>query len=716
VPGARELALMLLLALALVLAAATQSPAAPVLLAAAVAAWFAARSGEAVIARVYGERALLLAGLRELKFVEDPRTRVSYAVLQAGRGRLYGFFIRVRDCDPPRSSPGRAAERAIAALHHPSASVTVLAALRGGGYEYYVGLWAPDLRTLSSAVGDVARAALAAGLYVAAADAREALSAAARLEERRLPPRPPILALAAALSILAAAALGQPLVAAAAIPLAPLLPAELKVARGGPLPVSPLPARRLTVTAFSVDEVSVSSTLRSVSAVAQTAPPRSFVAAALQPADSALVEAKAKAAMEVLDAARAGASRLREELRAVKWLQVWRALQDGAAPFTAVLAASEGLARELEKCGLRPTSRSPLAALRALLPLGGGELLVSHQLAWLSPHAFFRPRTLRTPKAIYLGRGLRRDEEVWLELDLLENVHGLIVGPMGSGKSTTARTIALRALERGIVPIIVDPSGEYRKFAERLGWEIVDLTDNRLDISACQASDLRRAFDYVSPLSDWEFLELSRALEEGDLWGARLAALKIVEPYFRGAKVDARTILGQGKPMVLCLGSTAGGRYVPMPVEVQRFAFAALLAQLRDHALAEGLSEPRWMLIVDEGHLFARAPRGEAEAPATTVARMLRKFGLAVVVLTHDWHDADPAFLRHCGWRLALSHSDPQYVEETRVYMALTPSELAWFQRGVRGRAVLRRGFEPHNILVEIEPEEAAKPEVYAAR
>jgi hypothetical protein len=27
---------------------------------------------------------------------------------------------------------------------------------------------------------------------------------------------------------------------------------------------------------------------------------------------------------------------------------------------------------------------------------------------------------------------------------------------------------------------------------------------------------------------------------------------------------------------------------------------------------------------------------------------------------------------------------------------------------------VLRRGFEPHNILVEIEPEEAAKPEVYA--
>jgi len=715
IPGARELALMLLFALALVLAFATQSPAAPILVAAAVAAWLAARSKERILAALYRERALLLAGIEELKFIEDPKAPISYAALRVRKQRLYGFYLRVRDCDPVRSSPGRAAERALAALHHPSARVTVLAVLREGSYEYYLGLWASDLRTLSSAAGDIVRAALSAGLYAAPADARATLSTVALVNERKLPPRPPFLALAAAASIVASA-LGQPLLALAAIPIAPLLLDELRIARGGWLPISPPPARQLVNTVFSVDESSISAMLRSVSAVAQAAPPRTFVAAALQPADSALVEARAKTAMEVLDAARAGASRLREELKAARWLQVWRALQDGAAPFTALAVASEELARELEKCGLRPASRTPLTALRALIPLGGGELLVSHQLAWLAPHAFMRPRTRRTPKAIYLGRGLRRDEEVWLELDLLENVHGLIVGPMGSGKSTTARTVALRALERGIVPIIVDPSGEYRRFADKLGWEIVDLTDNQLDISACQASDLRRAFDYVSPLSDWEFLELRRALEEGDLWSAKLAALEIVKPYFRSANVAARQMLETGKPFVLCMGSAASGRYVPMPVEVQRFAFAALLAQLRDYVLAEGLSEPRWMLIVDEGHLFARAPRGEAEAPATTVARMLRKFGLAVVVLTHDWHDADPAFLRHCGWRLALSHSDPNYVEETRVYMALTPTELSWFQRGVRGRAVLRRGHEPHNILIEVEPEELAKPEIYSTR
>jgi hypothetical protein len=157
------------------------------------------------------------------------------------------------------------------------------------------------------------------------------------------------------------------------------------------------------------------------------------------------------------------------------------------------------------------------------------------------------------------------------------------------------------------------------------------------------------------------------------------------------------------------MGSTASGQYVPMPIEVQRLAVDLLLAQLRDHALAKGLSEPRWMLIVDEGHLFMQPPRGLQEPLIATVARMLRKFGLAVVVLTHEWGDVPEIFRRTAGWRLALAHSDPDYVAMTRVYMALTPSELAWFQRGVRGRAVLRRGHEPHNILVEVEPVEEAR-------
>jgi hypothetical protein len=719
IPGFRELLIMLLVALLLFIGVVARSPLLPALIASIIVAWLAWQRKERVLEAVYKERVLLLKPL-DVKFLEEPRAGVKYAKVEVLQGfpkrkaEMYAAFLRVRDYDPPRGSIGRTAERALAAFHHPSVRVTVVSALREGGYDYYVGLWAQDLRVLRSALGDAARSFLAAGLYPAVADAEEVLGSLGAIEEKRLGFKPPLFALAFALLAALSALAGNPLPVALAVPLLPLLPFEIRIARGGVLRFVPARARAIANTSFSVDDNSVSMMVRSVAAVAQTAPPRSFVAAALQPADSALIEAKARSAMEVLDAARSGVSRLREELKASRWLQVWRALQDGAAPFTAVVVASEELARELAKCGLQPKSSSLLAALNAVMPLdAAGELQVSHQLAWLAPHVFLRPRTRRTPRAIYLGRGLRRDEEVWLELDLLENVHGLIVGPMGSGKSTTARTVALRALERGIVPIIVDPSGEYRKFAERLGWEIVDLTDRKLDISACQASDLRRAFDYISPLSDWEFLELKHKLEGGDLWSARVAALELIRGYFYPPSISARALLEAGKPFVLCLGSSAG-QYVPMPVEIQRFAFLTLLAQLRDYALAQGLSEPRWMLIVDEAHLFARPLRGEAESPAATMARMLRKFGLALVMLTHDWRDVDDSYVRHCGWRLALSHSDPSYVEDTRVYMALTPSELSWFQRGLRGRAVLRRGFEPHNILVEIEPAEIARPEVYA--
>jgi hypothetical protein len=721
IPGFRELLLLLLVALLLFIGVVTRSPLLPALIASALLAWFAWRRKEQLLESVYRERALLLKPVA-VKFLEEPRAGVKYAKVEAAGGfppkrrlEVYGAFLRVRDYDPPRSAIGRAAERAVAAFHHPSVRVTLAATLKEGGYDYYVGFWAQDVRVLKAALGDAMRSFLAAGLYPAAADAEEALSALGSLDERRFEPAVPRLTLASAALLALAALAGNPLLAVLALPLLPLLPFEIQIARGGALQFVPARARVVVNTAFSVDETSVSSMVRSVSAVSQVAHPRSFVAACLAPADTALVEAKARSAMEVLDAARAGASRLREELKASRWLQIWRALQDGAAPFTALAVASEELSRELAKCGLQPKSSSLLAALDAAIPLdAAGEIQVSHQLAWLAPHVFLRPRTRMTPKAIYLGRGLRRDEEVWLELDLLENVHGLIVGPMGSGKSTTARTVALRALERGIVPIIVDPSGEYRKFAERLGWEIVDLTDRKLDLSACQASDLRRAFDYISPLSDWEFLELKRKLEDGDLWGARVAALELIRDYFYPPSVSARELLEGGRPFLLCLGSSASGQYVPMPVEVQRFAFLALLAQLRDYVLAQGLSEPRWMLIVDEAHLLARPLRGEVESPAATMARMLRKFGLALVMLTHDWRDVDDAYVRHCGWRLALSHSDPSYVEDTRVYMALAPSELAWFQRGLRGRAVLRRGFEPHNILVEVEPAEIARPEVYA--
>ncbi|MEM0267548.1 MAG: DUF87 domain-containing protein [Thermofilaceae archaeon] len=708
-PGLREIAIFFLVIILLFISTLAQSPALATVALGAAGLYFTATRARQILERVYKDRVLMLLPV-ELKVVQvGGRNDHIVATLGRGRGarKVYLAYLRVRDYDPS-SRIGHAAERVIASLHHPAVSAGVVALCREGGYDYYVYVAGAEKRVVASAISDIVKQLHASGVYVTPADPMEVLPSVARTEGRSFGWTVPVFTIAAA--VLAGLGVLQPVLLPLALPFLPLIPSEFRIVRPGSVQLVPLPAMQLEYSGFKADEAAAASMVRTASAMASVAREGSFALACLKPADTALVEAKAKAAFEVLDSARAGIAKTKDELRAARWLEVWRALQDGAVPFQALVLASPELARDLQRAGLQTRWVSRLSALEALLGVASGQLHVSPQLAWLAPQTFLRPRTRRTPKAIYLGHGVRRDEEVWLEVDLLENVHGLIVGPMGSGKSTTARTLALRAMEKGITPIIVDPSGEYRAFAERFRFEIVDLWDRQLDISQMNAYDLRRAFDYLAPLSDYEFVRLQRA---GDAWDSGVEKLELVRPYFANAQVRPADILSAGKPFVLCMGSTATGKYVPLPVEVQRFAFTCLLAQLRDYVISLGLSEPRWMLIVDEGHLFARPTRLEMESPIATMARMLRKFGLAVVLVTHDWSDVDDAYREHAGWRLALSHSDPQYIEKTQVYMALTPSELTWFRRGVRGRGVLRRGFEPHNILLEIEPAEGARTDFY---
>lgn len=136
----------------------------------------------------------------------------------------------------------------------------------------------------------------------------------------------------------------------------------------------------------------------------------------------------------------------------------------------------------------------------------------------------------------------------------------------------------------------------------------------------------------------------------------------------------------------------------PCPIDIICFTLSVLLAQMKDYVLNRGLSEPKFLLIVDEAHLFAKPPHLERETELTTMARMLRKFGLAIVLVAHNFKDIDDTFLTQAGWRIAMSHSDPRYVNDAEHYFSLRPEEVTWFSRGVRGRTILRRGFEPEEI------------------
>jgi len=730
-PGAETIVLFFGFMFALILALASGTPLPPAILAAMLGFALTFKHRVKLIEAIYGGRSVLLDPVIGFDVKKD------YAVLKFKRRFIVCSFLKIIDVESIENETrlGEAASNFISFLHAPPATVNVVAAPKHGRYDYYLKInleaardrLPETVKGFSQLLSEIQRRLLSAGVYAQPVNPMEILPLFANLSPKKFSFSIPKVTLGVA-ALTAVLAHVYPGLLPLALVLVPLIPLELRIVKSCEIAFFPNDFIPLTHAVGEVpDLVKVGAFLRSFRGAVAWG--NEVILAFLVPEDPAVLGAKARKAMEVLEAGRAGVSKLKDEFEALDVINLYRALESGSMPFRFKLFVN-GEAWKLEPFGFERKlplysifGRKPLYDVyRAIVGLqlpSIGQLRVSSQLAWLSPYAFFRPRTYRTPKAIFLGRGLRRDEEVWLELDLLENVHGLIIGPMGSGKSTTARTVALRALESGIVPIIVDPSGEYRRFAERFSFEIVDLADRPFNIFESKVEDLERALTYVSPLSEYEVHLLRECLGRGPRsWSEVLqllegtsAAWKLerLEPYFGGSAASLSSLLSGGKPLLLCMGSTASGRYMPMPIEVQQLAVDLLLAQLRDHALAKGLSEPRWMLIVDEGHLFMQPPRGLQEPLLATVARMLRKFGLAVVVLTHEWSDVPEVLRRTAGWRLALAHSDPDYVAMTRVYMALTPGELAWFQRGVRGRAVLRRGHEPHNILVEIEPVEEAR-------
>ena len=348
-------------------------------------------------------------------------------------------------------------------------------------------------------------------------------------------------------------------------------------------------------------------------------------------------------------------------------------------------------------------------------------LRTSIQLAVFSPFSFITPRTT---KGIYLGMSATaKHDKVYLELDRLENVHGLLIGPPGSGKSTTARTIILRA-EKKFVPIVIDPSGEYRKFFKTISGVIVDLIDYPFNPLNIDLNEFFKAMRYIAPLSFEErdiirsilkrnnhigIVELYRSLERR----YSFLASKIAEilPYFSSKYIDLDRILDMGKPVLLTFGSTITGKYIMMPIEVMRFAFHMFLAKIVRKSLEKGLTKIRYLLIVDEAHLFAKPMAEFGEPLTTTVARIYRKFGVALMLLTHSWSDVDEVYRNFCGYTLALGASQPDYLSYTRLYMGLDSSAINWLKRGEPGNAVLKRIYTPHPVLLKIIPEDIALTE-----
>ena len=106
-------------------------------------------------------------------------------------------------------------------------------------------------------------------------------------------------------------------------------------------------------------------------------------------------------------------------------------------------------------------------------------LTLTFDFAWLSPHAFER-RPLLPNEGIYLGLDKRGRKRYW-PYHVLPNPHLLILGMMGMGKTTLARTIIARAKRRPATIIVIDPKAEYIKLTIALGGKVVNFTDVKIN-------------------------------------------------------------------------------------------------------------------------------------------------------------------------------------------------------------------------------------------
>lgn len=213
----------------------------------------------------------------------------------------------------------------------------------------------------------------------------------------------------------------------------------------------------------------------------------------------------------------------------------------------------------------------------------GPSAMVCHRFMYLPlpPHGLFEPRPVPTVKGLtkdfvaitpiafrrrpvmprdglYLGRD-KLGRKVFWNPSVLDNPHMIIIGPVGSGKSTLVKTMLFRLEQvakytgtgRPPAVIIVDPAGEYEGKADLLrenGLQVtvVDLCEKKYNplllsgLEPCQRAS--RLVDYVFPnvLKDLQPFQ-KQVLYDGLMLAYRNLAK--IDPYSRDTWSDERAAL-----------------------------------------------------------------------------------------------------------------------------------------------------------------------------
>ncbi|ABM81119.1 ATP-binding protein [Hyperthermus butylicus] len=292
-------------------------------------------------------------------------------------------------------------------------------------------------------------------------------------------------------------------------------------------------------------------------------------------------------------------------------------------------------------------------------------------------------------------------------------IHALVTGVTGSGKTTLASRIIMAAIEthNDLAVVVIDPHGEYKaKLSDRIPLIHLDVSKisiNPLDHMGFNPSErivelveLFRKLFRLGPLQAELLEEALRLayeakgimLEDPTTWNrepptlrdltqilARIARnderglrllmhIRSLElSLFSGRTINPREMLRPGHVTIIDLSGT------PSTVQ-QVLTVNTLLRRLYTYFKQRGQSDKLdFLIVIDEAHIFAS--RDVAGSIVGNYAAELRKYGVALLIITQQPNELDEMILANTLLRIVLRHDEPKVVKYLAQSLAVEVNE-----------------------------------------
>lgn len=389
---------------------------------------------------------------------------------------------------------------------------------------------------------------------------------------------------------------------------------------------------------------------------------------------------------------------------AIKWRNVIDRLNSGETPIKFIVLSANKLSNEFTNA-LPP----PYVFNRPHAFMHDG---LTRDLMIYLP---FKAAEERGSNSIRIGRD-RQGNQINIDAGLLPSMHGIIIGPTGMGKTWTMKTLLIRMMSKGIMPIIIDPHGEYSGLK---GVNTIDVTKQIINIfdlgGVTQTERISRIAESISAsfrVDGIEYIieDLGLAYAGGTIKDTATGIRRLINASSSTLLASIYERIGEAinnadhikieeiceKPTVLTF------KGIIVSPDVTRFLMMQLIDHIYGHILSANSAIKR-VLVIDEAYYVLSSRLIELYIRGT------RKFGLGIFLITQELGDISSEAIQNIPLNIILAGPDP-YVATVSSKYELSGEDVRWLTQslppqalGGMARAMLIRGPLKNHVLIELE-------------